>query len=60
MPRSRPCFAGFFTNRDELQQLDKLAKQQDRSRSAVIRLLIREELKRVEKSIKRSVGEQRN
>ncbi len=56
MSRSHPNFAGFFTTKDELQQLDKLAKQQDRSRSALIRRLIREEIKRVGKSIRGTVG----
>jgi len=46
MARNFPQFAGFFTSKEQLQQLDEIAKDQDRSRSALIRRLIRAELKR--------------
>ena len=50
-------YAGFFIDADDLHTLDELAESQDRSRSAVIRRLIHEEIKRVGKSIRGSFGD---
>jgi len=49
MARKDPYFCGFFATRELVKELDVLAKQQDRSRSALIRRLIKAELKRNKK-----------
>jgi len=49
LARKDPYFCGFFATRELVQELDELAKQQDRSRSALIRRLIKAELKRKKK-----------
>jgi len=50
-------YAGFFIDADDLHKLDELAEGQDRSRSALIRRLIREEIK---KSMRGNLGDQQN
>jgi len=45
--RKNPVFCGFFCTKELMEEFDKLAKQQDRSRSTYIRRLVRKELERV-------------
>lgn len=49
MARKDPHFCGFFAHKELIQELDELAKQQDRSRSALIRRLIKAELEKNKK-----------
>lgn len=57
MSRANERFAGCYMDKNELRKLDEIAEWQDRSRSALLRKLIREEIKRVGKSVRRNVGQ---